>query len=232
MHKILNKENELCYYSNIKLSFKKYSDWQCSLERIDPNRGYIIDNIALVCGEFNGATQWTIQKYAEFIRLINIKHSKQNIDWSLQKEKQIRSKIITTIENGIEKCKCNKCDVFKPMNQFINQLSKGCIECRTNQKNQYRATVRGHMVRIFNDMKGSSKRRGFDPPQVTLEDLFELFDFIKLFAGKTGILLDQVYTAKMMKAVFTLAEQDYFEPNSKILCIHTGGLLGLLGVLK
>jgi 1-aminocyclopropane-1-carboxylate deaminase len=60
----------------------------------------------------------------------------------------------------------------------------------------------------------------------------ELFDFIKLFASKTGILLDQVYTAKMMKAVFTLAEQDYFEPNSKILCVHTGGLLGLLGVLK
>jgi 1-aminocyclopropane-1-carboxylate deaminase len=60
----------------------------------------------------------------------------------------------------------------------------------------------------------------------------ELFDFIKLFAGKTGILLDQVYTAKMMKAVFTLAELDYFEPNSKILCVHTGGLLGLLGVLK
>ena len=60
----------------------------------------------------------------------------------------------------------------------------------------------------------------------------ELFDFIKLFASKTGILLDQVYTAKMMKAVFTLAEQDYFEPNSKIICVHTGGLLGLLGVLK
>lgn len=60
----------------------------------------------------------------------------------------------------------------------------------------------------------------------------ELFDFIKYFASKTGILLDQVYTAKMMKAVFTLTEQDYFEPNSKILCIHTGGILGLLGVLK
>lgn len=60
----------------------------------------------------------------------------------------------------------------------------------------------------------------------------KLMDFIAQFASKTGILLDQVYTAKMMKAVFTLAEQDYFEPNSKILCVHTGGILGLLGVLK
>lgn len=60
----------------------------------------------------------------------------------------------------------------------------------------------------------------------------QIMDFITLFASKTGILLDQVYTAKMMMAVFTLAEQDYFEPNSKILCVHTGGILGLLGVLK
>lgn len=59
----------------------------------------------------------------------------------------------------------------------------------------------------------------------------ELMDFIQFFASKTGILLDQVYTAKMMKAVFTLAEADYFKPNSKILSIHTGGLLGLLGAL-
>jgi 1-aminocyclopropane-1-carboxylate deaminase len=60
----------------------------------------------------------------------------------------------------------------------------------------------------------------------------KVMDFITLFASKTGILLDQVYTAKMMMAVFTLAEQDYFKPNSKILCVHTGGILGLLGVLK
>lgn len=60
----------------------------------------------------------------------------------------------------------------------------------------------------------------------------KIMDFIAQFASKTGILLDQVYTAKMMMAVFTLAEQDYFKPNSEILCIHTGGILGLLGVLK
>lgn len=59
----------------------------------------------------------------------------------------------------------------------------------------------------------------------------ELMEFIQFFASKTGILLDQVYTAKMMKAVFTLAENNYFKPNSHILCIHTGGVLGLLSAL-
>lgn len=55
----------------------------------------------------------------------------------------------------------------------------------------------------------------------------ETIDFIKEFATKTGILLDPVYTAKMMKGLFTLIEQDYFAPGSKILAVHTGGLWGL-----
>lgn len=55
----------------------------------------------------------------------------------------------------------------------------------------------------------------------------ETIDFIRDFATKTGILLDPVYTAKMMKGLFTLIEQDYFAPGAQILAIHTGGLWGL-----
>ncbi len=64
----------------------------------------------------------------------------------------------------------------------------------------------------------------------------ELITFIKEFARQTGILLDPVYTAKMMKGIISLAQQDYFEPDTKILAIHTGGLWGLtsekVGVLS
>ncbi|HYH56642.1 MAG TPA: pyridoxal-phosphate dependent enzyme [Anseongella sp.] len=48
------------------------------------------------------------------------------------------------------------------------------------------------------------------------------------FHKRHGLLLDQVYTGKMMYAIFSLAEKDYFKPGSTILAIHTGGLLGLL----
>jgi 1-aminocyclopropane-1-carboxylate deaminase len=56
----------------------------------------------------------------------------------------------------------------------------------------------------------------------------ETFAFIDHFAKQTGVLLDQVYTAKMVAAVITLVEQKQYAPGSKILLIHTGGLLGLL----
>jgi 1-aminocyclopropane-1-carboxylate deaminase len=48
--------------------------------------------------------------------------------------------------------------------------------------------------------------------------------FMQRFAAQTGILLDPIYTGKMMRAVFELAAGNYFRSGSSILCVHTGGL--------
>lgn len=56
----------------------------------------------------------------------------------------------------------------------------------------------------------------------------ELLSFMKDFASRTGILTDQVYTAKMFYAVRQLIHQKYYPPGSRLLLIHTGGLLGAL----
>lgn len=58
----------------------------------------------------------------------------------------------------------------------------------------------------------------------------ELIDFIKDFIASTGILIEPVYTGKMMYALFDLALKDHFKPGSSILAVHTGGLIGLLGM--
>ena len=56
----------------------------------------------------------------------------------------------------------------------------------------------------------------------------ELLGFMIGFSGRTGILLDQVYTGKMAFAAYDLIRKDSFEPGSRILLIHTGGLMGLM----
>ncbi|HEY0895938.1 MAG TPA: pyridoxal-phosphate dependent enzyme [Sphingobacteriaceae bacterium] len=56
----------------------------------------------------------------------------------------------------------------------------------------------------------------------------ELLDFMTGFSGRTGILLDQVYTAKMGYAAYDLIGSDRFARGSRILLIHTGGLMGLM----
>ncbi|MGZ3777062.1 MAG: 1-aminocyclopropane-1-carboxylate deaminase/D-cysteine desulfhydrase [Mucilaginibacter sp.] len=58
----------------------------------------------------------------------------------------------------------------------------------------------------------------------------ELIQFIKRFVASTGILIDPVYTGKMLYAVYDLAAKNYFAKGSRILVIHTGGLWGLLGM--
>lgn len=54
----------------------------------------------------------------------------------------------------------------------------------------------------------------------------EQLNFMNLFYTKTGIPTDIVYTGKLMQAAVTLAEQDYFPSNGKVLLIHSGGLQG------
>lgn len=58
-----------------------------------------------------------------------------------------------------------------------------------------------------------------------------MMPFIQAFAGETGILLDQVYTAKMIRGVDDLIKQGHYPQSSNILLIHTGGLLGLLSMI-
>lgn len=56
-----------------------------------------------------------------------------------------------------------------------------------------------------------------------------LIDFIWEFYESFGIILDPIYTGKMMFGIWELIKKDYFPKGSKILAIHTGGLQGNLG---
>ncbi|WP_298782481.1 1-aminocyclopropane-1-carboxylate deaminase/D-cysteine desulfhydrase [uncultured Polaribacter sp.] len=56
-----------------------------------------------------------------------------------------------------------------------------------------------------------------------------LISFINSFKKETNILLDPVYTGKMLFGILDLIEKDNFPENSKVLAIHTGGLQGIDG---
>ena len=58
----------------------------------------------------------------------------------------------------------------------------------------------------------------------------QLLNFMNTFYAETNIPTDFVYTAKMMKAVYQKLSEHYFNKNSKIICIHTGGLQGNLSL--
>lgn len=53
-----------------------------------------------------------------------------------------------------------------------------------------------------------------------------VMSFMNQFESQYGIVLDRVYTSKMMLGVNTLLEEGFFNSNTKLLCIHTGGMTG------
>ncbi|MCJ0743042.1 1-aminocyclopropane-1-carboxylate deaminase/D-cysteine desulfhydrase [Pedobacter montanisoli] len=57
-----------------------------------------------------------------------------------------------------------------------------------------------------------------------------LLEFMRNFIQETGLLLDPVYTAKMMYAIYDLQQHNYFKENDQILALHTGGLNGIWGM--
>jgi len=60
----------------------------------------------------------------------------------------------------------------------------------------------------------------------------DLYAFVRQFETDTGILLDPVYTSKMMFGIFDLLDSSYFPEKSVVVVVHTGGLQGWNGVTR
>lgn len=58
---------------------------------------------------------------------------------------------------------------------------------------------------------------------------YDLIAFINSFTKETGILLDPIYTGKMMFGVLDMVQKNHFKKGSKIVAIHTGGIQGIQG---
>ncbi|MDF9800447.1 1-aminocyclopropane-1-carboxylate deaminase [Catalinimonas alkaloidigena] len=56
-----------------------------------------------------------------------------------------------------------------------------------------------------------------------------LVSFINQFKKEQDILLDPIYTGKMMYGIMDMIEKGYFKAESKILAVHSGGLQGIIG---
>ncbi|RZL06417.1 MAG: 1-aminocyclopropane-1-carboxylate deaminase/D-cysteine desulfhydrase, partial [Hymenobacter sp.] len=48
--------------------------------------------------------------------------------------------------------------------------------------------------------------------------------FIRQFEADYGVLLDPIYTGKLLFGVLDLIERGHFAPGSTVVAVHTGGL--------
>ncbi len=57
----------------------------------------------------------------------------------------------------------------------------------------------------------------------------ELLAFIRRFEERHGVLLDPIYTGKLLFGVLDLVEKGHFRPGSTVVAVHTGGLQAWAG---
>ncbi|SMB86250.1 pyridoxal-5'-phosphate-dependent enzyme, beta subunit [Hymenobacter roseosalivarius DSM 11622] len=57
----------------------------------------------------------------------------------------------------------------------------------------------------------------------------DLMTFIRQFQQRHGVLLDPLYTSKLLYGVLDLLNQDYFTAGSAVVAVHTGGLQAWAG---
>jgi D-cysteine desulfhydrase len=67
---------------------------------------------------------------------------------------------------------------------------------------------------------------GFWQPKYSVPNA-RMVEAVQMLARTEGVLLDPVYTGKIMAGLIGLARQGYFKPHAKVLFMHTGGLPSL-----
>jgi hypothetical protein len=170
------QQNDKCYYSGIELSYEMYSNWQTSLERLNPLLGYINTNIALICLEFQSPSQWTPTKYKEFTSLLFNNHEKQIVNFNPSPKKLTLNKIKREIINDIEYITCNCCKIIKISDDFAKSTQHTCKECISKKDKLYKETPKGHLKKLIKSMISSSIARKHESPELTYQDLIDLFE--------------------------------------------------------
>ena len=173
-----------CYYTGLPLSLKRMSDWQCSIERIDVEKGYTLDNTKLIVLEFQHSSQWCREKMDVCRRLVSSDHEPQKIIWNHEKKKtKTKTILIQSIIDNIQHYKCKTCEEVKPCYMFTTKPIQGCKQCISNYNKEYNKTPNGHMRHMLCHMKHGGGRRSISNLSCTLQ----LQDLINIFESQGGL---------------------------------------------
>jgi len=177
-----------CYYSGIQMTTKYGSDWCCSIERLDPSKGYIVGNTVLCCQEFNNSCQWSNQKFEEAIILSKLPGTELLVDLSAQKRKiSTRVKSQTTFIDDIEHFLCIECETW------VQKVTRNkCSECRKGYYKRRKLIPRGYLSLLVKSASNSTvernkKGRNLCANEMTLNDMIALYETQNGLCHYTGI---------------------------------------------
>lgn len=141
-----------CALSGMPMAHSPMTMWQASLDRVDDDRGYVPNNVRLVCLEFNGhraiketETLWRVAAGQLNVPVPNVSdelgqaHSRPKVG---SKGGTIHARVRA---DGVAEHICTKCSRFLTVDRFWKSINKGCKTCRKHSCAEYRNTLRGRV---------------------------------------------------------------------------------------
>ncbi len=131
---LAKKQNYRCAVSNVKLKWARNSGWKkASIDRIDNDRGYTLENIRLTAWGVNAALHtWEFEDFLKMCRKVTENNSKENNLERKVVEKSEKENIIIPRDLRPKK-------VVKKATPIKNPSNKKCLDC---QKPVYRTSTR------------------------------------------------------------------------------------------
>jgi hypothetical protein len=184
---ILKEQDNKCFYSNVPLKFTRKTDYQASIERIDPSKGYVRSNVVICCLEFNDAMQWTKGKIDEMYEILQQVHDCSDIDFCLNRKPQTiiqREQYDKSLFH-----QCNKCMEIKPHNQFNKNKSIGCKDCIKILDLQRMQNPRQSIFALLTQARSNSKKRSNKSTaakrDLTIDLSFD--DLVSIYKSQNGL---------------------------------------------
>eukprot|EP01083_Nonionella_stella_P232739 820668_1 len=178
LQKLYEQQGRTGYYSNIPLTFQPLSDWQASIDRLDPHGDYVDGNIALDGLEFNGPSQWSLDKIMKIPSLVRTPNivtldDIQSDNMRRKQTKRLKSTNDKATRSG-ECLYCHSCNEWKVSDQFYGFFSTRCRMCHTKRTTQHKSSLYGFLKHLLSNAKRSSKHRALRSTDLDDRDRFEL----------------------------------------------------------
>lgn len=187
LENLYKKQKGLCYYSGIKMNSDR-NDYKMSLERLNPELGYIKENIAFVCSELNSISQWSLEKIQEMLFILQQDITDNPANFVLNNERRAQQKVIYSTVDGVEYAQCTWCSKTKTLDKFFEDASRGCRDCCRMKRKNFLNSPRGTLQQLLDGAKKHTKRR--EGTQITTRDNsfdIDLNEIIKKYNEQKGL---------------------------------------------
>ncbi len=163
--------------------------WKVSLERVDPELGYIKDNVVLCCLEFNSRVQWSLEKIERMKTILRSNLIVPEVSFALKDQGRRKpTKCEKTIRDNVIHYNCTRCGNIKPYIDFHKRPNEGCKECQKQKHVDYASTPRGKLMERLSGAKKRTQAR-VSRSDIKRNNSFDIdFDFlVELYYQQKGL---------------------------------------------